>query len=116
MGNILRRFPTFLAVLESKYSGGNTLDTVALTEAIDDLYQIYVENVIKKANESFIFYIIKTTKHRLTGNLCVSGILDEERLPVADIAVLLVRVASWRTDVLQGFSAEGTVRIDTAER
>ncbi|XP_072746248.1 differentially expressed in FDCP 6 homolog [Anoplolepis gracilipes] len=42
------RFPTFLAVLESKYSGGNTLDTVALTEAIDDLYQIYVENVVKK--------------------------------------------------------------------
>ncbi|EZA50538.1 differentially expressed in FDCP 6 homolog [Ooceraea biroi] len=42
------RFPTFLAVLESKYSGGNTLDTMALTEAIDDLYQIYVDNVVKK--------------------------------------------------------------------
>ncbi|KAG7208916.1 hypothetical protein KM043_015096 [Ampulex compressa] len=42
------RFPTFLAVLESKYSGGGSLDTVALREAIDDLYQIYVENVVKK--------------------------------------------------------------------
>ncbi|XP_011869365.1 PREDICTED: differentially expressed in FDCP 6 homolog isoform X1 [Vollenhovia emeryi] len=42
------RFSTFLAVLESKYSGGNTLDAIALTEAIDDLYQIYVENVVKK--------------------------------------------------------------------
>ncbi|XP_011645865.1 differentially expressed in FDCP 6 homolog [Pogonomyrmex barbatus] len=42
------RFPTFLAVLESKYSGGNALDIIALTEAIDDLYQIYVENVVKK--------------------------------------------------------------------
>lgn len=42
------RFPTFLALLESKYSGGNTLDTMALTEAIDDLYQIYIENVVKK--------------------------------------------------------------------
>ncbi|XP_020290918.1 differentially expressed in FDCP 6 homolog [Pseudomyrmex gracilis] len=42
------RFSTFLAVLESKYSGGNTLDTMALTEAIDDLYQIYMENVVKK--------------------------------------------------------------------
>lgn len=45
---LLRRFPTFLAVLESKYSGGNTLDTMALTEAIEDLYQIYMENVVKK--------------------------------------------------------------------
>ncbi|KYQ50930.1 Differentially expressed in FDCP 6 like protein [Trachymyrmex zeteki] len=42
------RFPTFLAVLESKYSGGNTLDIMALSEAIDDLYQIYIENVVKK--------------------------------------------------------------------
>lgn len=50
MKNFLERFPTFLAVLESKYSGGNTLNTVALTEAIDDLYQIYVENVVKKVN------------------------------------------------------------------
>lgn len=49
MKNIPGRFPTFLAVLESKYSGGGTtLDTVALTEAIDDLHQIYVENVVKK--------------------------------------------------------------------
>ena len=42
------RFPTFLAVLESKYSGGGSLDIDGITEAIDDLYQIYVENVIKK--------------------------------------------------------------------
>lgn len=42
------RFSTFLAVLESKYSGGGDLDTIALTEAIDDLYQLYIENVIKK--------------------------------------------------------------------
>ncbi|XP_028047431.1 switch-associated protein 70-like isoform X2 [Monomorium pharaonis] len=42
------RFSTFLAVLESKYSGGNTSDTMALTEAIDDIYQIYIENVLKK--------------------------------------------------------------------
>lgn len=52
MKKIFGRFPTFLAVLESKYSGGNTLDTVALTEAIDDLYQIYVENVVKKVNQN----------------------------------------------------------------
>ncbi|XP_015110154.1 differentially expressed in FDCP 6 homolog [Diachasma alloeum] len=42
------RFPTFLAVLESKYSGGGAVDDVALTEAIDDLYRVYVEDVIKK--------------------------------------------------------------------
>lgn len=53
MKNLSKRFPTFLAVLESKYSGGNTLDTIALTEAIDDLYQIYIENVVKKVNPSF---------------------------------------------------------------
>lgn len=53
MKNFSRRFSTFLAVLESKYSGGNTLDTVALTEAIDDLYQIYVENVVKKVGKNF---------------------------------------------------------------
>ncbi|XP_015523917.1 switch-associated protein 70-like [Neodiprion pinetum] len=47
------RFPTFLAVLESKYSGGGTLDTAAVAEAIDDLYQIYVNDVIKKG------YLIK---------------------------------------------------------
>lgn len=53
MKNFTERFSTFLAVLESKYSGSNTLDTIALTEAIDDLYQIYVENVVKKVNQSF---------------------------------------------------------------
>ncbi|XP_011175513.1 differentially expressed in FDCP 6 homolog [Solenopsis invicta] len=42
------RFSTFLAVLESKYSGDSTSDSMALTEAIDDLYQIYIENVVKK--------------------------------------------------------------------
>lgn len=55
MRNFTKRFSTFLAVLESKYSGGNTLDTIALTEAIDDLYQIYVENVVKKVNQSLNF-------------------------------------------------------------
>lgn len=52
----LRRFSTFLAVLESKYSGGNTLDTMALTEAIDDLYQIYMENVVKKVWYIFVLF------------------------------------------------------------
>lgn len=42
------RFPTFLAVLESKYSGCGTVDPAALTEAIDDMYQTYVEDVLKK--------------------------------------------------------------------
>ena len=47
-----QRFPTFLAVLESKYSGGGSLDAAALTEAIDDLYQTYVEDVLKKVRIS----------------------------------------------------------------
>lgn len=68
MKNILPRFSTFLAVLESKYSGGNTLDNVALTEAIDDLYQIYVENVVKKVNQNFKFCIMKITNHELNRN------------------------------------------------
>lgn len=52
INNDFERFPTFLAVLESKYSGGRTLDNIALTEAIDDLYQIYIENVVKKVRYS----------------------------------------------------------------
>jgi hypothetical protein len=48
-----KRFSTFLAVLESKYSGDSTSDSMALTEAIDDLYQIYIENVVKKVNQNF---------------------------------------------------------------
>ncbi|XP_014212272.1 switch-associated protein 70 isoform X2 [Copidosoma floridanum] len=42
------RFAIFLAVLESKYSGGSSSDIDGLTEAIDDLYETYVEDVIKK--------------------------------------------------------------------
>lgn len=48
------RFPTFLAVLESKYSGGGTLDMNGVTEAIDDLYQNYVGDVIKKVKKEML--------------------------------------------------------------
>lgn len=53
----IHRFPTFLAVLESKYSGGGSLDINGVTEAIDDLYQIYVEDVIKKVCSTYVLQI-----------------------------------------------------------
>ncbi|XP_012275121.1 differentially expressed in FDCP 6 homolog [Orussus abietinus] len=56
------RFPTFLAVLESKYSGGGTLDNAALTEVIDDLHQIYVGDVIKKGYLTKKGYLLPTLK------------------------------------------------------
>ncbi|XP_047358027.1 differentially expressed in FDCP 6-like isoform X1 [Vespa velutina] len=57
------RFPTFLAVLESKYSGGRTLDNIALTEAIDDLHQIYIENVVKKGYLMKKGFLLPTLKY-----------------------------------------------------
>ncbi|XP_015597393.1 differentially expressed in FDCP 6 homolog [Cephus cinctus] len=57
------RFPTFLAVLESKYSGGGALDTAALTEAIDDLHQIYVNDVIKKGYLMKKGYLLPTLRY-----------------------------------------------------
>ncbi|XP_011506408.1 PREDICTED: switch-associated protein 70-like [Ceratosolen solmsi marchali] len=57
------RFPTFLAVLESKYSGGGSLDIDGLTEAIDDLYQTYVEDVIKKGYLMKKGYLLPTLRY-----------------------------------------------------
>ncbi|XP_058803327.1 switch-associated protein 70-like [Phymastichus coffea] len=57
------RFPTFLAVLESKYSGEGSLDIDGITEAIDDLYQTYVEDVIKKGYLMKKGYLLPTLKY-----------------------------------------------------
>ncbi|XP_012265997.2 differentially expressed in FDCP 6 homolog [Athalia rosae] len=57
------RFPTFLAVLETKYSGGGTLDSAAVSEAIDDLYQIYVNDVIKKGYLLKKGFLLPTTRY-----------------------------------------------------
>ncbi|KAJ8679914.1 hypothetical protein QAD02_015701 [Eretmocerus hayati] len=56
------RFPTFLAVLESKYSGGGSLDIDGIAEAIDDLYQTYVEDVIKKGYLMKKGYLLPTLR------------------------------------------------------
>lgn len=41
-------FPTFLTIIETKYCG--TLDEIAIVEAIEELYQTYVQDVIKKVS------------------------------------------------------------------
>ncbi|KAL7303628.1 hypothetical protein TKK_0003774 [Trichogramma kaykai] len=56
------RFSTFLAVLESKYSGDGNLDIDGVIEAIEDLYQTYVEDVIKKGYLMKKGYLLPTLK------------------------------------------------------
>lgn len=42
------RFPIFVAVMESKYSGGGTVDQAGLEEVVQEIYQTFLLDVIKK--------------------------------------------------------------------
>ncbi|KAF7995151.1 hypothetical protein HCN44_004623 [Aphidius gifuensis] len=58
------KFSTFLAVLESKYCGDNNeINNIAITESIQDLYQIYIEDVLKKGYLMKKGFILPTFKY-----------------------------------------------------
>ena len=89
------RFQTFLAVLESKYSGGGSLDIDGVTEAIDDLYQTYVEDVVKKVCITPMHLYFNFFKLLLLckQNFC-SGLLNEKRLSFTYSQIFLVCTAA----------------------
>lgn len=42
------KWAAFLAVLEAKYCGEQQLHTAALVEAVDEIYDVFIEDIIKK--------------------------------------------------------------------
>ncbi|XP_063223560.1 differentially expressed in FDCP 6 homolog [Bacillus rossius redtenbacheri] len=56
------RFSTFLAVLESKYCGGGSLEPEGLREAVHDLYQTFLQDVIKKGLLQKRGYLLPTMR------------------------------------------------------
>ena len=49
------RFPVFLAVLEGRYAAG--VEAAALKEAVNEIYHVFVEDVIKKVHYLLSFFI-----------------------------------------------------------
>lgn len=47
------RWTAFLAVLEAKYCADQQLHTEALVEAVDELYDVFIEDIIKKVMQGF---------------------------------------------------------------
>lgn len=46
------KWAAFLAVLEAKYCGDQQLHTAALVEAVDEIYDVFIEDIIKKVGKS----------------------------------------------------------------
>nr|CAD7394255.1 unnamed protein product [Timema cristinae] len=56
------RFSTFLAVLESKYSGSGMVEQEGLEEAVQDMYQTFLHDVIKKGHVQKRGYLLPTMR------------------------------------------------------
>lgn len=44
------KWAAFLAVLEAKYCGDQQVHPEALVEAVDEIYDVFIEDIIKKVN------------------------------------------------------------------
>lgn len=59
-------FSMFLAIIEKKYCGEGSVDEIALSEAIDELYQTYVEDVVKKVTDLYVIIIFSSPSSKKT--------------------------------------------------
>nr|CAD7194196.1 unnamed protein product [Timema douglasi] len=64
------RFSTFLAVLESKYSGSGMVEQEGLEEAVQDMYQTFLHDVIKKPTE--LTYFKSQDEKELCGSIALN--------------------------------------------